>query len=387
MSTTTLPAQDLESRLIRFADWVPCKAAFIDCKTPGSDQKDNYSFVGAGVSQNADQYVNVSIPHGFQLGAAGMPKGVSNSLHLHFTAEVFVNLGGEFQLRWGPRGEQGNYISRDGDVISVPTWIFRGFTNIGPDEGILYTTLGRDDTGGIIWGPQVLRDAEGHGLYLGRDNKLISIEDGQGLPTETDRIIPLSDELLDELDVFTEDDFRTRVVTREDRKYSDHAFLCSPLPGGGAKLALVIGYGLSEDRRQTPNIHEPHGFSAAWLSAEAGEGMLTHSISVEQTLTCAKGRWQVVLNTGDDEVVVDLGERDALSIPAGVARRFECLEPGDTGQADLYVVTAGDGRVEIDWDESVTTDADSAGVALDPNHYVAPVSFLVSAGLRAIDAG
>ena len=160
-------------RTILRADWVPCKAAFIDCRTPGSDRKDNYAFIGAGVSQNADQFVNLTEPHGFNLGAAGMPNGVTNNLHLHFTAEVFINFGGDFRLRWGVDGKQGEYVSHDGDVISVPTWIFRGFTNEGPDDGILLTVLGHDVTGGIIWGPSVLEEAESYGLYLTADNRLI----------------------------------------------------------------------------------------------------------------------------------------------------------------------------------------------------------------------
>ena len=161
MTDTVVPPGEVVRRTIRRSDWVPCKAAFIDCRTPGSDRKDNYSFIGAGVSQNADQFVNLTEPHGFNLGAAGMPNGTTNSLHLHFTAEVFINFDGDYQLRWGADGRQGEYRSVDGDVISVPTWIFRGFTNVGDDEGVLLTVLGRDDTGGIIWGPDVLREAAG----------------------------------------------------------------------------------------------------------------------------------------------------------------------------------------------------------------------------------
>ena len=111
---------------------------------PGSDRKENYAFVGPGVSQNPNQYVNLTETARLQPGAAGMPNGISNNLHLHFTAEVFINLGGEFRLRWGVDGKQGEYIAKDGDIISVPTWIFRGFTNEGPDEGLLFTVLGRD---------------------------------------------------------------------------------------------------------------------------------------------------------------------------------------------------------------------------------------------------
>ena len=148
MSDVVLDKTEIDRRTIRRTDWVACNAAFIDCRTPGSDKKENYAFIGSGVSQNPAQVVNLTENHGFNTGAAGMPSGISNNLHLHFTAEVFINLGGQFRLRWGVDGKEGEYVSTDGDIISVPTWIFRGFTNEGPDDGILYTVLGRDVTGG-----------------------------------------------------------------------------------------------------------------------------------------------------------------------------------------------------------------------------------------------
>ena len=172
MVDNTVSEAELKRRTILRTDWVPCNSAFIDCRTPGSDRKQNYSFIGVGVSQNSEQYVNLEENHGFNLGAAGMPNGVTNNLHMHFTAEVFINFGGEFLIRWGAAGEQGEYFSTDGDVISVPSWIFRGFTNVGPDDGILLTVLGHDVTGGIIWGPSVLKEAESYGLYLTADNRL-----------------------------------------------------------------------------------------------------------------------------------------------------------------------------------------------------------------------
>src|SRR6478735_1803015 len=92
----TVSADELTRRTIRRSDWVSCNSAFIDCRTPGSDRKENYAFIGPGVSQNPDQYVNLSHEHGYNVGAAGMPQGVTNNLHLHFTAEVFINFGGTF---------------------------------------------------------------------------------------------------------------------------------------------------------------------------------------------------------------------------------------------------------------------------------------------------
>ena len=162
MSQTTVTRDEVRRRTILRSDWVPCKAAFIDCRTPGSDRKDNYSFIGSGVSQSSEQFVNLTEPHGFNLGAAGMPRGTDEQ------PAPALHGRGVHQLRRRRTGCAGvptvaraSTSATDGDVISVPTWIFRGFTNEGPDDGILLTVLGRDDTGGIIWGPTVLQEAAG----------------------------------------------------------------------------------------------------------------------------------------------------------------------------------------------------------------------------------
>ena len=59
---------------------------------PAVIPKENYSIIGPGVTQSAQQVVNLREPHGFNIGAAAMPDGVVNNLHLHFTAEVFLKL-------------------------------------------------------------------------------------------------------------------------------------------------------------------------------------------------------------------------------------------------------------------------------------------------------
>ena len=112
---------------------------------------------------------------------------------------MFINFGGTFRLRWGVDGKQGEYVSNDGDIISVPTWIFRGFTNEAPDDGILLTVLGHDVTGGIIWGPSVLNDAKAYGLYLTADNRLIDTVAGDELPTDVELVRPMQQRYIDEL--------------------------------------------------------------------------------------------------------------------------------------------------------------------------------------------
>lgn len=384
MENVVVTAAEAERRTIRRNDWVPCKAAFIDCRTPGSDKKDNYSFIGAGVSQNAEQFVNLEEPHGFNLGAAGMPKGVANSLHLHFTAEVFINFGGEYQLRWGPDGLQGEYRSTDGDVISVPSWVFRGFTNVGPDDGILLTVLGQNDTGGIIWGPSVLEQAASFGLYLTADSSLVDAATGAAVPADGDLVKPMRQEEIDKLDAYDAQQFRTRVTQDGDRLWLDRPFLCSELPGGRAQLSLVIGYGMSEDRRATPRMHEPHSFNLAWLRAVAGEGVLTHRHDQAQVVTAKAGRWLARLNLEQDELDIELGPQDTLSVPARAWRSFTLLDPSGgraatDGTGELLVINGGDARVRLEWTEDVVRGALEQGWVHDANGYLAPAVVMMAA--------
>lgn len=371
-------AAEIERRTIRKSDWAPHRAAFIDCRTPGSDRKENYAFIGGGVSQNAGQVINLTEEHGFNTGAAGMPNGISNNLHMHFTAEVFVNLGGEFRLRWGIDGKQGEYVSTDGDIISIPTWIFRGFTNEGPDEGILWTVLGRDVTGGIIWGPSVLKEAESYGLHLTADNQLIDTVAGDVLPDDVALITPIQQKYVDELTTYSVEEMRGRVIQTADRVYSSHALLCAPLPGGHAEVSLAIGYGMSEDRRQVPRIHEPHSFNMAWVRAGADEGMLRHRHDRSQVLLVTSGRWAITLN-GDPATTIEIGPSDSFSVPEGAWRAFRCIEAGDKGVGEMLVVNGGDDRVYLDWAPEVVDAARDADWMIDPNGYLAPVGVMVTA--------
>jgi len=378
MSDVIVDTREIERRTIRRSDWVACNAAFIDCRTPGSDRKENYAFIGAGVSQNPNQVVNLTENHGFNTGAAGMPNGISNNLHLHFTAEVFINLGGEFRLRWGVDGKEGEYVSHDGDVISIPTWIFRGFTNEGPDEGILYTVLGRDVTGGIIWGPSVLKEAESYGLHLTADNQLIDTVAGDELPTDVALITPMKQRYIDELTSYSVEELRSRVVQPGDRVYSSSALLCTAVDGGAADLALVIGYGMSENRRQVPSIHEPHSFNLAWVRAAAGQGVLQHRHQQTQALLVKSGRWDVTLN-GDPSTTVTIGAGDSFSVPQGSWRSYVCVDGGEAGAGEILVINGGDDRVTLEWAPEVVSAAADADWTIDPNGYLAPLGVMLTA--------
>ena len=176
--------------IVRFNEMIPCRTAFIDAHTPGSDQKENYTIIGAGVSESPDQHVHLSKTPGFNIGAAAQPAGCTNSLHSHRTAEVFIIHSGKWRFFWGLYGDKGEVVLDPGDVISLPTHMFRGFENITkPNEsnpngyGFMFAVLGGNDSGGgVLWAPQVIETAQAHGLVLLENGLLIDTHNGESIP-------------------------------------------------------------------------------------------------------------------------------------------------------------------------------------------------------------
>ena len=187
--------EEMEKRIVRYGDLTPCKTAFIDARTPGNDQKENFCIIGAGVSESPDQVVHIMETPGFNIGAAGQPPKCTNSLHYHNTAEVFFVLKGRWRFFWGLYGDAGEIIIEEGDIFNIPTHVFRGFENVGTDYGMIMSILGGDDSGGgVIWAPHVIQAASDHGLILGENGRLYDTKKGESLPDGVAPMPVLSDE-------------------------------------------------------------------------------------------------------------------------------------------------------------------------------------------------
>ncbi|MDH6632934.1 UNVERIFIED_ORG: putative RmlC-like cupin family protein [Lelliottia amnigena] len=366
------PAQ-AKSRVITPDEMVSCNLAFIDCKLPGSHLKQNYSFIGPGVTQSSAQVVNIPEPHGFNIGAAAMPKGVTNNLHLHFTAEVFLIHEGTWRFRWGANGENEAEFSAPA-ILSIPTWIFRGFTNVSPQEtcGMVYTVLGGNNTGGIIWHPSILAAASEYGLYLSKDNMLIDVNAGDTLPDASQLLTPLPPEEIAALRHYSVEEMRQRAVTGDDRRWSADGLLDSVLPGHGGKIAPVIGFGMSQDRHSAPAIVNPHGFSVEWLRLAAEHVVGRHLCPDVQVIMVFKGSLKVTWNQAGEEVSVIAPERSVISVPANSWRQY-CAVGGDV---ECILTTQGDQRKRIYWDNEILAQAKGYNRCLDPDGYVAAVDLL-----------
>lgn len=366
------PAQ-AKSRVIMPDEMVSCNLAFIDCKLPGSHLKQNYSFIGPGVTQSSAQVVNIPEPHGFNIGAAAMPKGVTNNLHLHFTAEVFLIHEGTWRFRWGANGENEAEFSAPA-ILSIPTWIFRGFTNVSPQEtcGMVYTVLGGNNTGGIIWHPSILAAASEYGLYLSKDNMLLDVNAGDTLPDASQLLTPLPPEEIAALRHYSVEEMRQRAVTGDDRRWSADGLLDSVLPGHGGEIAPVIGFGMSQDRHSAPAIVNPHGFSVEWLRLAAEHVVGRHLCPDVQVIMVFKGSLKVTWNQAGEEVSVIAPERSVISVPANSWRQY-CAIGGDV---ECILTTQGDQRKRVYWDDEILAQAKGYNRCLDPDGYVAAVDLL-----------
>ncbi|SLN42164.1 cupin domain-containing protein [Ruegeria meonggei] len=314
----------IEQRIVRYGELRPCKTAFIDAHTPGSDQKENFTIIGGGVSESPDQHVHITDKIGFNIGAAGQPPNCRNSLHSHTTAEVFFVAKGRWRFFWGRYGTAGEFIAEEGDIFNIPTGIFRGFENVGQDYGMIMAILGGDDAGGgVTWAPQVIEDAQAHGLMLGDNGVLYDSKKGQELPHNVRPMPVLTEE---ELKTFPEVPVES-VVGKYVARYWDLMAL------GATKPAQVIG--------EAGVIRDKPGFEVDFLTRGSA---VVDPIGAEKpvVLMPASGHWRISV---DGYEAILSGGDTALVLPG----ETYSVAPSMTGQAGLYRIIATDDAAGATW--------------------------------------
>lgn len=281
---------DLEARTVRYRDLRPCYNAFIDTRTPGSEAKENFTIIGPGVSENPAQHVHIAEPHGFNIGGARQPPGCVNSQHSHETAEVFVVHTGRWRFDLGETGQDAQVEAGPGDVISLPTRTFRGFTNIGEDVGFLWSVLGGDDPGRVTWAPCVFEVARDYGLVLMEDGSLVDTAAGGRPSNEIGPMPPTTREQASALRRFTPEEAERLVVSAR----AETAGAERPLIGPRAPL----GGG--------------HGFTLSSLTLNAGERTSRATPAAPEVLFIQDGAVELDWRSGD----LRLEPGDTITLPA-----------------------------------------------------------------------
>jgi quercetin dioxygenase-like cupin family protein len=372
-----LTEEQIRERFIPYSSLRYTTEAFIDYRIPGCAPKKNYALIGPGVSQNPNQPVSLREKHGFQVGGVAMPPGKRNPPHMHFTAEVFICTLGHWDLQWGFNPDVSKAGIGPGDIASVPTWIYRGFQNTGDVEGFMFTALGRDDTGGILWGPDTLEAARQQGVHLTEDYRIIDEQLGQKWDDSERRLQPMTPAEIAALRTWTPEQMGRRVVRFAELDWSSRALLDSAVPGCGAQMAPVIGQGMTQDRDHAAPVVNSHGFSIEWLKLPAGGSVSRHRLQEKQVLVVYQGEVEIAVESGSVAVPTlargsDAGW-DSFAMPGACWRSYR--NPGAT-DAVVLVMTPGDGRKTIEWSPEVVAAAGALDCAIDANGFVGAKRFV-----------
>lgn len=303
-------------RLVRYADLVPCLNAFVDTYTPGSDQKENFTIIGPGVSENPDQHVHIPQAHGFNIGGARQPPGCTNSQHSHETEEVFVVHSGRWAFRWGVECEDGEAILEPGDCISIPVNVFRGFENVGDDIGYLFAVLGGDDPGHVLWAPDVFDKAENYGLVLLENGSLIDTTRGEQVPEGAAPMPRTSPEQVAAVRVMNMDEMHACTCSAAEQTAAEPSALGAGF--AGVREYPLVGEANEREQIRAGKLAWPHCFNLRRLELDSGSRLAAHTRDEEEVIYLHSGSLTV---HWDDQALV-LGPGDVLTVPIGLEHGF-----------------------------------------------------------------
>jgi mannose-6-phosphate isomerase-like protein (cupin superfamily) len=321
------------SRLIRYADLIPCRNAFVDSRSPGSDAKENFTLIGPGVSENPNQHVHIPEAHGFNIGGARQPPRCLNSQHSHETAEVFVAHSGQWRMIFGVHADEGEALMGPGDVISIPTRMFRGFENIGTETGFLFAVLGGDNPGKVTWAPSVFDLAARHGLVLLEGGRLVDTIVGEQVPAGA--TLQRAPDAAEIAALATPAAEALAGCVRTPAQFVANP--ASPLAGTGVTESAIITPAATADGFPPGPIAGwwAHGFNLRHLAMESGARVAAHVRDEPEVIFVHAGVLAVTLPDGE----VLMGPGDTLTVPVGAARSFRATS---SAAVAAYVVRGGD---------------------------------------------
>ena len=157
------------------------------------------------------------------------------------------------------------------------------------------------------------------------------------------------------------EDLLKRVARFADLTRCDGGFPDSDIPGCERTMINVIGFDppdevdgeedgakvispVGDKAAAASAIPESEGFNLGFVECQPGTGVVSHHHDTNETFIVMSGRWRFTWNDADDEYV-DLDRLDTVSFPAGISRRFTCLEGARSGSDEpalLLAVIAGD---------------------------------------------
>ncbi|WP_415321414.1 cupin domain-containing protein [Candidatus Pelagibacter sp. Uisw_092] len=288
-------------RIAKFNELTPSTLPFVEGRLEGHRERKNYSIVGPGVAEDSEQSVKISKAHGYNLGAVSANPKNGSGLHSHTTAEVFLIYSGKWRFYWGVDGKN-EIILGKGDIISMPTNMFRGFENAGDEEGLIFVVLGNDDPGIITWIPKVLISAKETGLALLDDNSLIDLKKNE-IPSGKKLLEPINNDQLQKFDNYSLNEIE-KFICRFDNQSKFQNNL-----DNGIKLIQIIGNQFC-NQSYDPLIDQNTGFNLSILKSKNGQ--IKDLIFTKPTIMFSqKGLWKIKIENDFFEI----NSKDTFSAP------------------------------------------------------------------------
>ena len=288
-------------RIAKFNELTPSTLPFVEGRLEGHRERKNYSIVGPGVAEDSEQSVKISKAHGYNLGAVSANPKNGSGLHSHTTAEVFLIYSGKWRFYWGLDGKN-EIILGKGDIISMPTNMFRGFENAGDEEGLIFVVLGNDDPGIITWIPKVLISAKETGLALLDDNSLIDLKKNE-IPTGKKLLEPINNDQLQKFDNYSLNEIE-KFICRFDNQSKFQNDL-----DNGIKLIQIIGNQFC-NQSYNPLIDQNTGFNLSILKSKNGQ--IKDLIFTKPTIMFSqKGLWKIKIEND----IFEINSKDTFSVP------------------------------------------------------------------------
>ncbi len=332
--------QAMEQRLVRYSELRPCRNAFVDTYTPGSDQKENFTIIGPGVAEHPDQHVHISEPHGFNIGGARQPPGCTNSQHSHETEEVFIVHRGRWAFRWGDECQDGEAVLGPGDCISIPVNVFRGFENVGEDIGYLFAVLGGDDPGNVLWAPDVFDKASEYGLVLLENGRLVDTTRGETVPEGLRPMPPTTAEQVASHRVMNLQEMLDCVLLEQDQSGGANSGLSRAVEG--VRETAMIGPANAAEGIGAGKMDWQHGFHLRRLDLAPGAALPFHARAEEEVVYLHRG--ELTFQWG--EHTLHMVEGDVLTVPKQLMHGYHNSASVDSL---AYVVRGGDSPAAATW--------------------------------------
>jgi len=236
-------------------------------------------------------------------------------------------------------GKDGRIRLSAGDVISIPTDIFRGFECIEgllegqhKELGYLHAVLGKDDPGRVLWTPAFFDLATEYGLVLLADGSLVDTSKGQTVPDNSSPMPVTSKEQIAKHRIANSKDLIDIVLHTDDFRWQNDTLMSQ---FDGVQEASLVGIASSKEHIKASKLSWSHGFVMRAIKLQPNAIIQAHTRAEEEVIFVHKGS----LTMRVDNEIITLGEGDNFSTPIDSVRYFENIGKQD---CIIYITRRGD---------------------------------------------